>query len=134
VLDGGSSLGTTGIAFDGAEMWISKYYDHAVEHLDATGALVASYGTLGTTGALGTFSQPYAIAVGPGHVVYVADNGANDVQALSTSGVFAWSQTGGAGADAGTVNPSGVAVSKDGTKLYVSDGSGNRIVVYTLGS
>jgi DNA-binding beta-propeller fold protein YncE len=53
------------------------------------------------------------------------------VQALSTSGVFAWILSGTV-VDGGTVNPTGVAVSSDGTKLYVSDGAGGRIVVYAL--
>jgi sugar lactone lactonase YvrE len=130
-LDGGPPAGTTGIVLDGADLWVDKYYDHLVAHLNASGAITATYGTFGTTGALGTFSQPYGIAVGPGHVLYVADNGANDVQALSETGAFAWAIT--SDGDGGTIAPTGVVVSQDGTKLYVADDSLNRIVVYTLG-
>ncbi len=130
-LDGGTALGTTALVFDGSDTWVTKYYDHLVARIDSTGAIAATYGTFGSSGALGTFSQPYAIALGPGHVLYVADNGANDVQALSENGVFAWAMS--SAGDAGAIQPTGVAVSQDGTKLYVSDSLGNRIVVFTLG-
>jgi sugar lactone lactonase YvrE len=129
-LDGGPPAGTTGMVFDGTDLWVAKYYDHLVAQLSASGAITATYGAFGTTGALGTFSQPYAIALGPGHVLYVADNGANDVQALSESGAFAWVLS--TDGDGGAVNPAGLVVSADGTKLYVSDDVGSRILAYTL--
>jgi DNA-binding beta-propeller fold protein YncE len=130
VPDGGSVEGTTGIAVSGTDVWAAEYYDRDVEEITTAGAVVASFGAGGTSATLGTFSQPYALALS-GTTLYVADNGANTVQALSTSGVFAWILSGTV-VDGGTVNPTGVAVSSDGTKLYVSDGAGGRIVVYAL--
>ena len=128
-IDGGSAAGTTAIAVDGTDLWVTKYYDHAVIHIDATGAIVGAFGASGGA-ALGTFAQPYAIAIDPSGVLYVADNGADTVQAMTRSGMFAWLL--GDANDAGAAQPTGIAVSPDGTKLYVSDGVGNRIVVYGL--
>jgi DNA-binding beta-propeller fold protein YncE len=131
VPDGGGSVeGTTGIAVSGTDVWAAEYYDRDVEEIDTAGAVVASFGVGGTSATLGAFSQPYALALA-GTTLYVADNGANTVQALSTSGVFAWIVSGTV-LDGSVVNPAGVAVSGDGTKLYVSDGAGGRIVVYGL--
>ena len=126
-----SAAGSTALALDGPELWVTQYYAHRVWHIAPSGAVVGEYGVYGTGGALGTLSGPYDIAVGPGHVLYVADRSDNYVQALDSSGTFLWS-AGGSNA-LGALEYTGIAVSNDGSRLYVSDAAGNRILEYPLG-
>ena len=82
----------------------------------------------------GQFREPAALATGPGATFYVADSGNFRVQELTTfsaSFVRAW---GGFGTGAGKFErPAGIAVSADGSHVYVSDSTSGRVQQFTAG-
>jgi len=116
-------------------------------------ATVAGSGTAGEAGdgsAVNTtttkFNNPYALAINPaGTTMYVVDYSNQVIRAINMStkvvSIFAGQNgvytpfTDNTTATAGTLHsPTGVSVSPDGAKVYISDFSNNRIRVVTGGN
>jgi DNA-binding beta-propeller fold protein YncE len=125
-----------GIAFapDGS-FYVADSRNHRIQHLSADGQVIKVWGTFADQSAgnapIGTFNEPWGVAVGPDGSVYVSDTWNHRVQKFSADGtpakmwgVFGTSETPGA-----LYGPRGIAVDSQG-KVYVADTGNKRIVVY----
>lgn len=148
--ENGSSDGTASTArfsnpnagtFDAAgNQFIADFANHTIRKITPTGTVSTLAGTAGSsgtsngTGAAARFSGPAGVAMGPGGVLYVADNGNHSIRKITSTGVvttFAGSNgfagsTNGTGSAARFNNPRGVAFDASGN-LYVAD-YGNHII------
>lgn len=117
----GASAGPVGVAVrsDGAEVFVA-------ENSGNVGVIDASSNTLTRTFSLGAGTDPQYIVI-RATTAYVTEYGANSVAIINTSTLVstAISLSGGSG-------PVGIAASRDGNYVYVSDqGSGNVTVIST---
>jgi len=125
-----------GIAFaqDGS-LYVADSRNHRIQHLAADGTMIKTWGTFAdlATGPapIGTFNEPWGVAVGPDGSVYVTDTWNHRVQKFSPDGtpikmwgVFGTSETPGA-----LYGPRGITVDPKG-RVYVADTGNKRIVVF----
>lgn len=125
-----------GIAFaaDGS-LYVADSRNHRIQHLSADGQVIKVWGTFADQSAgnapIGTFNEPWGVAVGPDGNVYVTDTWNHRVQKFSADGtpikmwgVFGTTETPGA-----LYGPRGIAVDSQG-KVYVADTGNKRIVVF----
>ena len=121
-------------AADGS-LYVADSRNHRIQHLSADGKVIKVWGTFADqangSAPIGTFNEPWGVAVGPDGNVYVSDTWNHRVQKFSADGtpikmwgVFGTSETPGA-----LYGPRGISVGKDG-KVYVADTGNKRIVVY----
>lgn len=139
-----SSVGSfpTGVALDGNRLYVADPNGSVVRLVDlgtGAGRVFAGSGALGDSGDGGPatqaqLEQPFAIALGPGGTLYIADYAANRVRAVTRDGVIhtiagtgkkfnlqAW-QDGVPAVTADLELPSAVAADRAGN-VYVSEGS-----------
>ena len=112
---GGVALGEDG------GIYVADTYNHRIQHLDADGRLLITWGRLGV--AEGQFNCPSDVATGTDGDIYVVDTNNHRVQRFSAAGrfVIAW---GGEGERAGSLRaPRGIAVSPDGSVLVADTGN-----------
>jgi hypothetical protein len=135
--------GSLAIAQNGGLLVSDAARNQILEWLDGTVSVVAGDGLEGFSGDGGPavdaeLNDPGELAVGADGTIYFVDEGNDRVRAVSPAGTIttvAGNGATGEGADVGDreaatdvpLNPSGVAVSRDGT-LYVSSGSDIRTV------
>jgi len=125
-----------GMAFapDGS-LYLADSRNHRIQHIGADGIVLKVWGTFAdqAVGAapIGTFNEPWGVAVGPDGSVYVSDTWNHRIQKFSPSGepvkmwgIFGTSETPGA-----LYGPRGIAVDVQG-KVYVADTGNKRIVVF----
>jgi DNA-binding beta-propeller fold protein YncE len=106
-----------GVAYDsnGGNIWVADTANNRVQALTVAGTWLTTVGGPVPGGALGEFSAPRALAVGPDGDLYVADTGNNRIQRRDSSG--SWSPVSiGTPLDA----PTAVAVDGSGT-VFVAD-------------
>ncbi len=125
-----------GLAFarDGS-FYVADSRNHRIQHFSADGEFINQWGgygdgTLGAA-ALGSFNEPWGVAVGPDGSVYVTDTWNHRVQKfsptgrpLATWGVFGLPDTPGA-----LYGPRGITVDAEG-RIFVADTGNERIVIY----
>lgn len=122
------------IAPDGS-LYVADTRNHRIQHLDAAGQVLKTWGSFGdlNTGSapLGTFNEPWGIAVGPDGSVYVTDTWNHRVQKFSAEGtpLTMWGIFGTAETPGALYGPRGIAVDQTG-KVYVADTGNKRIVVF----
>ena len=139
-----SSVGSfpTGVALDGNRLYVADPNGSVVRLVDlgtGAGRVFAGSGALGDSGDGGPatqaqLEQPFAIALGPGGTLFIADYAANRVRAVTRDGVIhtiagtgkkfnlqAW-QDGVPAVTADLELPSAVAADRAGN-VYVSEGS-----------
>lgn len=99
---------------------------------DGRGRRVAGNGSRGTAGdgapsALGQLADPWAVAVGPDGAMWIADTGNRRLRYVSPEGRLGTAAGDGTGLGTG-IKPVDVAVSADGSSVYVLDGADRRIL------
>jgi predicted membrane-bound mannosyltransferase/DNA-binding beta-propeller fold protein YncE len=125
-----------GIAFaaDGS-YYVADSRNHRIQHIGVDGALINEWGSPSELSgeavpALGTFNEPWDIAVAPDGSVYVADTWNHRVQHFSSDGevLGSFGVFGQGNSLEELWGPRAVTVDHEG-KLYVSDTGNKRIVV-----
>jgi len=124
------------VAADGT-LYVADTFNHRIQHLTADGAVLHVWGGFANVEAgaapVGTFNEPWGIAVGPDGSVYVADTWNHRIQKFSADGAFITVWGHGISQDLadpyGFYGPRGVAVDRQGS-VYVSDTGNKRIVVF----
>jgi uncharacterized protein (TIGR03663 family) len=137
-----ASLGSTsmnaprGMAFapDGT-FYVADSRNHRILHFKADGELLGEWGTFGDgvnlPNPMGTFNEPWGVAVGPDGTVYVSDTWNHRIQRFTASGktIGMWGQYGTGETPDAFWGPRGVAVDAQG-RVYVADTGNKRIVVF----
>lgn len=137
-----TSLGTAplnaprGIAFapDGT-FYVADSRNHRILHFSADGNLLEQWGSFGdgvnAPNPMGTFNEPWGIAVAPDGTVYVSDTWNHRIQRFTSSGkaIGMWGQYGQGEVPEAFWGPRGVAVDAQG-RVYVADTGNKRIVVF----
>ncbi len=125
------------VAPDGS-IYVADTNNNRIQHFSADGTFVNAWGSFadGSKGAapLGTFNQPWDVAVSPdGEWVYVTDTWNHRIEKFTASGapVATWGHAlyGQADDPFGLWGPRGIAVDAQG-RVYVSDTGNKRIIVY----
>ncbi|WP_459076919.1 cadherin-like beta sandwich domain-containing protein [Cohnella rhizosphaerae] len=131
----------SGLALDdGGNLYIADTSNHRVVKVNTAGIVstvagTGSYGNSGNGGAAtaAKMDSPVALAVGPGNVLYIVDNGNQNVRKVDTDGKISIFVGGngydyeGAPASSSWLSvPMGVAADSDGN-VYVSDTLNNRV-------
>ncbi len=125
-----------GIAFapDGS-LYVADSRNNRIQHFSANGNVIKVWGTFADqsagTAPLGTFNEPWGVAVGPDGSVYVSDTWNHRIQKFSADGtpVKMWGVFGTAETPNSLYGPRGIAVDSQG-KVYVADTGNKRIVVF----
>ncbi len=139
------------IGFDrGGNLYFSDTFNHRIRRVDArTGIIttVAGNGAAGYTGDGGpaieaTFNEPYGIALDRAGNIYVADRHNHCVRRIDAASgiVTTFAGNGGAGyagdggpaAQAGLVEPNGLAFDPAEQRLFIADVADNRVRVVDL--
>ena len=122
------------------DLYVADSRNHRILHISAEGNLIGQWGSFGdaftSDAPIGTFNEPWGVAVGPDGAVYVSDTWNHRVQKFTGDGtpVKMWGQYGqplpGVAESASSFwGPRGIAVDGKGNVL-VSDTGNKRIVVF----
>ncbi len=127
-----------GLAFapDGS-LYVADSRNHRIQHFDAKGIFINQWGAFGdllNTGQapIGTFDEPWGVAVGPDGSVYVSDTWNHRVQKFSAEGqpIKMWGVFGlAAEAPDALYGPRGISVDAAG-HIFVADTGNKRIVIF----
>jgi DNA-binding beta-propeller fold protein YncE len=122
------------------DLYVADSRNHRILHIDPDGSLLQEWGSFAdqATGnaPIGTFNEPWGVAVGPDGSVYVTDTWNHRVQKFTSDGkpVKTWGQYGQPIADSPESKsnfwgPRGIAVDKNG-HVYVADTGNKRIAIF----
>jgi 6-phosphogluconolactonase len=110
-------------------------------NIEASGALTLIPQTAGTTNPVAVNgADPAAIAITPnGQFLYVANSGSNDITAFSIGATGLLSLIAPSGAHANPIKtsvtaPKGMAISPNGSFLYVANSSAHTVAVFQIGT
>ena len=129
-----------GVNSDTGDIYVADTGNHKIRKVTqaAVVSVFAGKGNAASTDGVGTFASfnaPRGVAVSPAGVVFVADTGnylirqiLPDRTVTTIAGTGSSTRVDGVGASASFTFPGAIAVSSDGTLIYVADtGSGNSI-------
>ena len=114
--------------------YVADSRNHRIVHFDADGTFIGSWGSfadgLSAPAAVGSFNEPWGVAVGSDGSVYVSDTWNHRIQKFTSDGqpITSWGQYGQADQPDGFWGPRGIAVDAEGN-VYVADTGNKRIVV-----
>ena len=110
-------------------LYVALCSQHCIDVLDQQGTVIRTIGTRGSSGSGdGQFNYPSSVAV-QGDVLYVADQGNQRVQKLTTSGEFLSKFGSYVSGDGQLDSPRGICVDAGG-RIFVSQNSNNRVSVF----
>ncbi|HEX5928379.1 MAG TPA: NHL repeat-containing protein [Solirubrobacterales bacterium] len=117
-----------GIAISNEGIWVTDFASKRVQLFDLSGTFVRKL-------APGSFVEPYAVAVGPGNVLWVSDFGAHTVFRFANATgtptkVRGWKASPNNQNSSDLVSPIAVATDEAG-RLWVTDNNLNRVTAYT---
>jgi DNA-binding beta-propeller fold protein YncE len=121
-------------AADGT-FYIADSRDHRILHLDPDGTILNQWGSFAdgsqAPAPLGSFNEPWGVAVGPDGSVYVTDTWNHRIQKFTADGrpILSWGKNGLADTPDSFYGPRGIAVDSQG-RVYVADTGNKRIVVF----
>ena len=122
------------------DIYVADSRNHRILHIGADGSLLKEWGTFadqqGGNAPIGTFNEPWGVAVGPDGSVYVSDTWNHRVQKFSKDGkpLTMWGQYGQPSPDLPESKsyfwgPRGIAVDSQG-HVFVADTGNKRIAVF----
>jgi predicted membrane-bound mannosyltransferase len=122
------------------DLYVADSRNHRILHIGTDGALLQEWGTFADnasgTAPIGTFNEPWGLAVGPDGSVYVSDTWNHRVQKFTEDGepVMMWGQYGQPLPEAPETKssfwgPRGIAVDSQG-HVFVADTGNKRIAVF----
>lgn len=122
------------------DIYVADSRNHRILHIASDGSLLQEWGTFGDNASLnapiGTFNEPWGVAVGPDGSVYVTDTWNHRVQKFTEDGqpVTTWGQYGqpfpeDAASKSYFWGPRGIAVDSQG-RVFVADTGNKRIAVF----
>ena len=125
------------------DIYVADSRNHRILHIGADGNLLKEWGTFadqqGGNAPIGTFNEPWGVAVGPDGSVYVSDTWNHRVQKFTKDGkpVKMWGQYGQPvtrypESSSSFWGPRGIAVDLQG-HVFVADTGNKRIVVFDSG-
>jgi len=128
------------VAGPNEDLYVADSRNHRILHIAADGSLLQEWGTFAdqATGdaPIGTFNEPWGVAVGPDGSVYVSDTWNHRVQKFAEDGspIKMWGQYGQPLAEipeskGSFWGPRGIAVDSQG-RVFVADTGNKRIVVF----
>lgn len=134
--DPGQFNAPRGIAFapDGT-LYVADSRNHRIQHLSADGQVLKVWGTFADISKgdapIGTFNEPWGVAVGPDGNVYVTDTWNGRVEKFGPDGtpIKMWGMFGTSETPGALYGPRGISVDSKG-RVYVADTGNKRIVVY----
>ena len=115
--------------------YVADSRNHRIIHLEADGRVIESWGSyadgVSAPAPIGSFNEPWGIAVGPDGSVYASDTWNHRIQKFTSDGqpITTWGQYGQTDQPDGFWGPRGVAVDAEGN-VYVADTGNKRIVVF----
>jgi uncharacterized protein (TIGR03663 family) len=122
------------------DIYVADSRNHRILHIGADGSLLNEWGTFADqqsgNAPIGTFNEPWGVAVGPDGSVYVSDTWNHRIQKFTKDGkpVKMWGQYGQPSPDIPESKnffwgPRGIAVNSKG-EVFVADTGNKRIVVF----
>ena len=122
------------------DIYVADSRNHRILHIAADGSLLQEWGTFADNASLsapiGTFNEPWGVAVGPDGSVYVTDTWNHRVQKFTEEGeaVTTWGQYGqpfpeDPASKSYFWGPRGIAVDSQG-RVFVADTGNKRIAVF----
>jgi sugar lactone lactonase YvrE len=122
------------------DLYVADSRNHRILHIGADGSLIKEWGTFADqqqgNAPMGTFNEPWGVAVGPDGSVYVSDTWNHRVQKFAADGkpIKMWGQYGQPVPEvpeskSSFWGPRGIAVDAQG-RVYVADTGNKRIVVF----
>jgi len=117
------------------DIYVTDSRNHRIQQFSPEGQIIRSWGTFSgfetSNSAIGTFNEPWGVAVGPDGSVYVTDTWNHRVQQFSASGepIRMWGVFGLTDTPGGLYGPRGITVDAQG-RVFVADTGNKRIVIY----
>ena len=122
------------LAPDGT-IYVADSRNHRILHLASDGSLLGSWGSfadgVNIPNPMGTFNEPWGVAVGPDGSVFVTDTWNHRVKKFTKDGkpLKQWGQYGQGETPDAFWGPRGIAVDAQG-RVYVADTGNKRIVIF----